>query len=329
LILPKKYCGLPHIESKKMTTVLGQQSDDAFIDEFLQGTSRTFALAIPLLASTRRRHVGLSYLLFRVADSIEDAPQINAIKKKELLRSLGSSFANEGTDGQTPFHTQSHRAPDLSGLWPVQSPTGRLLLEVPRLVAILQQLPKSVSQAIGKALTSTASGMMSFIDASSDSPNQIQIRTLADLKLYCYAVAGIVGELLTDIFVFDHSPGVAAHKDLRCLSTGFGEFLQLINILKDTDSDAASGRVFIPVGASRESIHELALQGRRDAVMYIRMLEGNAFPPDIILFCRFLFSLADGSLQKLQNGGAGSKLNRHEVKQILADINSRSSMQPV
>lgn len=315
--------------AEEMTAVPDHQSDDAFLDDFLQGTSRTFALAIPLLEPSRRRQVGLSYLLFRVADSIEDAPETDAETKKHLLRLFKSCLENEEADGRKRASSENYHAPDLSELWPAESPTGRLLLEFPRLMTILAQVPASISQAIRGALTSTVSGMISFINVSADSPNQIQIRTISDLKLYCYAVAGIVGELLTDIFVFHHPFGITCHQELRSLSTGFGEFLQLINILKDTHPDAVSGRVFIPVDASRESVHELALQGRRDALLYIRMLKKSDFPPDIIHFCSFLFLLADGSLQKLQDGGAGSKLTRHEVQQILADVRAETSVLPV
>lgn len=317
-----------------MTAIPDHQTDCDLIDECLQGTSRTFALAIPLLEPSRRRQVGLSYLLFRVADSIEDAPEADAETKKELLQSLRRCLANEQpanekTDPQRRFHLEGHGVPDLHGLWPAQSPTGRLLRELRRLMTIFSQAPPPISEAIRKALTATAAGMIDFIDAPAGSPNQIQIRTITDLKLYCYSVAGIVGELLTDIFVFHHPPGLAAHQELRELSTGFGEFLQLVNILKDTQVDAASGRVFIPVEASRESIHDLALQGRKDALKYIRLLERGDFPLDIIRFCRFLFLLADGSLQKLYEGGAGSKLTRQEVQQILADVRAEASVLPI
>ncbi|MFN9720398.1 MAG: squalene/phytoene synthase family protein [Planctomycetota bacterium] len=311
-----------------MTAVPDSLTDDAFIDEFLQGTSRTFALAIPLLEPVRRRQVGLSYLLFRVADSIEDAPETDALTKKALLRSLKSCLGRDVTEAQNRLPSLGDQIPDLSGLWPVHSATGRLLIELPRLMDIFSQFPTSVVHAIRKALTSTASGMIGFIDATAESPNQIQIRTLSDLKLYCYAVAGIVGELLTDIFVFHHASGLTVHPDLRSLSTGFGEFLQLINILKDTRVDAAGGRVFIPIEASRESVEDLALQGRQDAMMYISILEKSDFPADVIVFCRFLFLLADRSLQRLRDGGAGSKLTRQEVQQLLIDVRSEATVMP-
>ena len=43
------------------------------LDDLLLETSRTIALTIPLLPEPTRRAVCLSYLLFRVSDTFEDA----------------------------------------------------------------------------------------------------------------------------------------------------------------------------------------------------------------------------------------------------------------
>ena len=261
-----------------LTAVDHLQDDHGFIDDLLQGTSRTFAWAIPLLSIELRRHVGLSYLLFRVADSIEDAPEGDAATKISLLTAMRTCL-NKVAVGTTR-NSESSCAASLSfeGLWPTDSPTERLLLQLPRLMALFGELPSTVANEIRKALTSTISGMVRFIEASMSSREQIQIQTVGDLRLYCYAVAGIVGELLTDIFVFHHPSGAVVKKELRQLSVGFGEFLQLTNILKDADRDATSGRVFIPIGTSRESIFQLADAAREDALMYISILEKNDFP---------------------------------------------------
>jgi farnesyl-diphosphate farnesyltransferase len=324
-----------------MTAVDHYQSDDQFVDQHLQGTSRTFALAIPLLASERRLQIGVSYLLFRVADSIEDAPKGDSAVKKRLLIILQNCLSEdcvrqEDSVLQEDFVRQSAEsrfavpgAGWCEGLWPAQSPTQQLLRDFPTLWSIFAGLPPQVSRAIGKSLSQTITGMIHFLDASRDLPTQIQIQSVSELRLYCYAVAGIVGELLTEIFAFHHPAAITCHSEMRALSVGFGEFLQLINILKDSGRDATSGRVFIPLGASRESICELAMAGRDDALTYIRLLEKHDFPADIIHYCRFLFLLADGSLRKLREGGAGSKLTRDEVMQIFHEVKSESFVQPV
>ena len=45
----------------------------ATIEDLLLKTSRTFALSIPMLPEPTRREVGVAYLLFRIADTLEDA----------------------------------------------------------------------------------------------------------------------------------------------------------------------------------------------------------------------------------------------------------------
>lgn len=315
-----------------MTAVLYIENVDEFIDHHLQGTSRTFALAIPLLAADLRRQTGISYLLFRVADSIEDAPGGDAAAKKSLLTSLRNCLGDLTFSDQTGRNSEQFSAPALpafGGLWPAQTPTESLLRDFPRLLSVFSGLPSPVSQAIRKSLIATITGMIGFLDASRNSPNQIQIQTVTDLRLYCYAVAGVVGELLTDLFVLHHPAGKKDQEELRRLAVGFGEFLQLINILKDTGRDATSGRVFIPLDVSRENVHELAIASRKDALSYIDLLEKNLFPAHIIIYCRFLYLLADGSLDQLRQGGPGSKLTRVEVMRILSELKSESVILPV
>ena len=57
----------------------------AFLDEQLQKTSRTFALAIPLLPEPLRREVSVGYLLFRIADTLEDAERLGRDQRIEQL----------------------------------------------------------------------------------------------------------------------------------------------------------------------------------------------------------------------------------------------------
>ena len=312
-----------------MTAVHHLESDDQFIDHHLQGTSRTFALAIPLLAADLRRQIGISYLLFRVADSIEDAPEGDSAVKKHLLSALRDCLSDAVVRSSEHEQCIASNSLVLEGLWPAQSPTESLLRDFPRLLSIFSVLPSPVSQAIRKSLTSTINGMIGFLEASQNLPNQIQIQTVTDLRLYCYAVAGVVGELLTDLFVLHHPSGLKDYGELRRLAVGFGEFLQLINILKDAGRDATSGRVFIPFEASSENVHELAVASREDTLTYIHLLEKNVFPSDIILYCRFLYLLANGSLQQLRQGGPGSKLTRDEVMRILSELKSESTILPV
>lgn len=61
----------------------------------------------------------------------------------------------------------------------------------------------------------------------------------ADLSLYCYRVAGVVGLLSIEIF------GCASRRS-HDFATHLGEALQLTNILRDVAEDARAGRIYIP-----------------------------------------------------------------------------------
>jgi farnesyl-diphosphate farnesyltransferase len=162
--------------------------------------------------------------------------------------------------------------------------------------------------------------MQAFLAGSAGTDRQISIESLTDLRLYCYSVAGIVGELLTDLFVLENPCPNDTAQDLRQLAVAFGEFLQLINILKDSDGDLSDGRIFIPSGATRQAVTEIALNSHRDAARYLHLLALWNFPADILAFCRFIFLLAEGSLDCLQRHGPGSKLSRAAVQDILRQV---------
>lgn len=64
----------------------------------------------------------------------------------------------------------------------------------------------------------------------------------AELDLYCDRVASAVGRLSVRIFGMEREPGLV-------LAHHLGRALQLTNILRDIDEDAAIGRVYIPAEA--------------------------------------------------------------------------------
>ena len=305
---------------KHLQGILRRNGDDEFLERALQGTSRTFALAIPLLSEQRRREVGLTYLLFRVADSIEDAVDVTADRKIRLLSVFRDMLCVEsgGPSEQTPEVPDA--ANSFAGMWPAGSAVEELMCSVPRLVAVYQGLPASVTAIIRRSLFRTIDGMTVFLGGSDQAERQICLETVADLRLYCYSVAGIVGELLTDLFVLHHSSAKPMHDEMRRLAVGFGEFLQLINILKDSDDDALQGRSFIPASVTRADVFEIAQQSHVESVHYLHLLDQQGFPADIFAFCEFIFLLAEGSMSVLRSMGAGRKLSRDDVQRILVKV---------
>ncbi len=69
------------------------------LKELLEKTSRTFALSIPVLPEPTRRQVMIAYLLFRIADTFEDAAhwpperRRGALGQFEALHSFSNRFS--------------------------------------------------------------------------------------------------------------------------------------------------------------------------------------------------------------------------------------------
>ncbi len=69
---------------------------------------------------------------------------------------------------------------------------------------------------------------------------------LPDMDQYCYYVAGVVGEMLTELFC-DYSNDIDQHRDiLMQLAVSFGQGLQMTNILKDIWEDHHRGACWLP-----------------------------------------------------------------------------------
>ncbi|MEO1513170.1 MAG: squalene/phytoene synthase family protein, partial [Planctomycetota bacterium] len=60
----------------------------AQLDALLQGSSRTFALSIPLMPEPVRRQTTIAYLLFRIADTFEDEPAWSTEEKLAGLETV-------------------------------------------------------------------------------------------------------------------------------------------------------------------------------------------------------------------------------------------------
>jgi len=89
--------------------------------------------------------------------------------------------------------------------------------------------------------------------------------SLATLDLYCDRVASAVGRLSVRVFGMDEAAG-------RPLAHHLGRALQLTNILRDLDEDAAIGRVYLP----RELLEEAGIPlGRPLAVVGDPRLDGS------------------------------------------------------
>jgi len=211
-------------------------SDEVFQDYMLQGVSRTFALTIPQLPQELVQVVSNAYLLCRTIDTIEDEPHLTIIEKKDFSAKFvavisGEMDADDFAQALYPrLSTQTSQAEK------------ELIYFLPRVIALLSSFDTPQRRALASCVKTMAKGMVTYqLDVSR--------KGLKDLKAhnsYCYHVAGVVGEMLTELFCHYNSAIAEKKTELMELSVSFGQGLQMTNILKDMWDDWERGVSWLP-----------------------------------------------------------------------------------
>ena len=192
----------------------------------LPKVSRSFALVIRCLPRRLDDAVMVSYLLCRIADTLEDSLRPPAEKRRLLAR-----FADSLEAG----------SPEI----PLDGPPDYacLMSKADVVLAAFRELPDSTRRIVAARVREMCGGMAEWCDRD--------IVTIEDQDRYCYYVAGLVGLLLTELFE-DH--GVFKGLDpapLRALAVDFGLALQKVNILRDLRADLLEGRCYWPAEVFR------------------------------------------------------------------------------
>jgi farnesyl-diphosphate farnesyltransferase len=290
------------------------------LEQLLIATSRTFALAIPLLPEPTRREVTLSYLLFRVADTFEDAASWPRGLRIEALERFAQFLDRRDVTGRVTTEIE-----EASRRWarevPCEQPGYRdLLAALPEVFEAFFALSPEAVHLIREHTLRTARGMAAFVGRTTDK-GELRLRDVADLKAYCYIVAGIVGELLTELFLMGRPGLEPAAPRLRERARAFGEGLQLVNILKDSASDATEGRCYLPGDVGRAEVVALARRDLASAGEYVLTLQTAGAERGLVAFTALPVQLAHATLDRLEESGPGSKLTRPEVYAIVQRLN--------
>jgi farnesyl-diphosphate farnesyltransferase len=290
------------------------QSLRSGLEPLLQKTSRTFALTIPLLPDPLRTEVAVAYLLFRIIDTFEDATLWSGGRRADAL----GQFVRLIDDGDL------HGAQDLTAQWlrdpPLQHPGYlELLAATPRVLEWCRELRPSAREQLRLHVGRSARGMADVVARAGDQ-GSLQLQTMQELRDYCYTVAGIVGEMLTELFLLQSPALLNAAVGLRERAVAFGEGLQLVNILKDARPDAGEGRVYLPRQASLAEVFMLARADLRRAAEYTDLLRAAGGAPGLVAFNALNSRLAIGTLRVLRDQGLGAKLTRLQVTTMAAQV---------
>jgi len=313
----------------------GDSADREFCRAILPKVSRTFALGIRLLPTPLEEAVRTSYLLCRIADTIEDATLLPSGRKSELLGDFRQALDRSDHD---------HAA--LAAAFPSPATDEEVLVQqCGRVLRTFHTLSAEEREAVRPWVQEMATGMAEFAARRGTREGIAALASVAELDRYCYYVAGTVGHLLTGLFRIHHAtiPG-ARYARLEGLATSFGLGLQLMNIIKDVADDRRRGWSFVPRdlcavaglrpddlqdpshGAeAREVMGALIAKAKghlRDALLYCTTLPAAAYR--IRIFCLTSLYFAIRTLRiaerdpRLLDPGHKVKITRGEVYRTVA-----------
>jgi farnesyl-diphosphate farnesyltransferase len=280
------------------------------LDDLLLKTSRTFALSIPVLPQPTRREVTVAYLLFRIADTLEDATDWEPSLKLGELDAFGALLRGGPVVDATGLAARWREHP------PLENPGYlELLSDLPAVLEAFESLADTARELVRVHTLRTVERMSDFVRRTRDDRG-LELTDVDELRDYCYAVAGIVGEMLTELFLVGCPRLDSIAPSLRASAAKFGEALQLVNILKDSASDANEGRRYLPAAVDRGEVFALARGDLDDARRYVLDLQRNGAPHGMVAFTALPVLLARNTLDRVERDGPGAKLTRSEVFDI-------------
>jgi farnesyl-diphosphate farnesyltransferase len=286
-------------------------SDEAYQDQILPHVSRTFALTIPQLPPALRTAVTSAYLLCRIADTIEDEPALSAAETLGFLQRFKAVVAGSGESALLARELK-RRLSDRT------LPKERdLVSNMERIIRITGRLDEPQRAAIRRCIELMCYGMPHFQRSAS-------VRGLtrsSDLDDYCYYVAGVVGEMLTELFC-DYSAQIGQRRAaLHDLAASFAQGLQMTNILKDVWEDRSRGACWLPqevftrhgidlgllssdhydarFGAGMRELIGVAHAHLRNALAFTLLIPGKE--AGIRRFCLWAIGLAVLTLRKIEH----------------------------
>lgn len=308
--------------------------------EALVRVSRTFALTIPQLPEGLREAVANAYLLCRLADTIEDDPGLDSATKERFMAHFLAVVRGEADAREFAARLGSCLSDSMSRA------EHDLVRNTATILTITASLRSPIRHAVARCVGIMGRGMPEFQrHASLDG-----LATLQDLQRYCYFVAGVVGEMLTELFCI-YCPQLADKRaTMMKLAVRFGQGLQMTNILKDIWEDRAANTCWLPrsafpaipagLGAAMRRGDAAALSEGISLLVGIAhdhlraALEYTALIPrretGIRRFCLWAIGLALLTLRKIHGrpgyrSAAQVKISRRAVRLTLLSCNAVSS----
>ena len=220
---------------------MGERSKSwEYCQQTLPKVSRTFALNIGVLRGDLHRSMLLVYLICRTVDTVEDSPSLPANIKVRFLGRFPQIFEEESWEMSLQEWIDGLIKAGLDG-----APADVDLLRHGRdVIGCFKQLPRQYQLPGEKLFGIMSNGMADIIERFPD--ERIALKDVPDLELYCYYVAGSVGEFLQEAFYQTCKIPEYRTEEFKKLCISYGLGLQMTNIAKDIYKDYQRGQRFFP-----------------------------------------------------------------------------------
>lgn len=282
-----------------------------FQQAHLDQVSRSFAFCIRRLPAPLREWVGLTYLVCRVLDTIEDADWADVGDQVWAFERFDEAIRD-------PRRAEGIR--DWSARLPSTLTAGEkdLMRDAHLILAEFGRFPVAVQGPLREMVLSMSSGMRHFL--SRKQAGLFQLKSLAEVNQYCFFVAGVVGEMLVRL-VAHVEPRFPVSMTNLLKAHHFGLFLQKVNLLKDQLTDRNSGRDLVP---SRDEVLKSARQNAQEAFEFLLVIPVDQ--REFRQFCAWSLFLGLESLawvEKAYARGESTKVDRATAEQLIAAIDLR------
>lgn len=255
----------------------------------LQKTSRTFYIPISRLVPGLKEAVTSAYLCMRAIDEIEDHEELTDQLKVELLNGMHEAF-------QSPNITEAAQ----KILTPYQDVLPAVSMRVHEWALLC---PSSIAPTVYRYIAMMAQQMGEWVAA------EFKIQTEDDLDRYTYSVAGMVGEMLSELWLWHDGTETDLVK-----AVGFGRGLQAVNILRNRTEDLERGVDFYPEGWGKKEMLQYTRRNLKLADEYI----GDLKKGPALSFCKIPLTLAHATVNLIAAGG--NKLTRDAVMKLVGRV---------
>jgi farnesyl-diphosphate farnesyltransferase len=315
-----------------------KMDDWTYCVKTLPKVSRTFALNISVLRGELHRSILIAYLFCRIVDTVEDAAELDPKIKIKLLMEFSQLIED-----------REYRVKNLA-TWVAECETVDgtpndldLLHQVQRVFNVFDSLLENHQAQIIPSVSKMSKGM-AFFQSRFQFGEITPLGNVQDLEEYCYFVAGVVGEMLCNLFLEElpHLPETAQNT-MRQNAVSFGLGLQMTNISKDIIADRNRGWSYIPKsiitenGLSVDEFHSGVSMEKNLHILESLLCKTNGHLHDALkftlaiprteialrLFCIWPLWMAVKTVSALHNNSellssdAPVKISRSTVKRIL------------